>query len=162
MNALHNRIILTGAVALALSLLGCERTAEYDTTSSKPGSTATDQSAAAPSTAPSESSTSAKAVVEDSVITGKVKAALLTDPDVKSTDITVDTKQGVVQLGGVAQSKVQADKAVSVARAIEGVYSVENNISVKGEWSISSKPWSLMKRKGDQPCCNYQLYFCNR
>jgi osmotically-inducible protein OsmY len=136
MNALHNRIILTGAVALALSLLGCERTAEYDTTSSKPGSTATDQSAAAPlaapSTAPSESSTSAKAVVEDSVITGKVKAALLTDPDIKSTDITVDTKQGVVQLGGVAQSKVQADKAVSVARTIEGVNSVENNISVKG------------------------------
>jgi len=132
MNAFHNRMILTGAVALALGLLGCERTAEYDTTSSKPGPTATDRSAAATPNAPRESSAPAKTVVEDSVITGKIKAALLTDPDIKSTEITVDTKQGVVQLGGVAQNQTQAEKAVSVARTIEGVSSVENNISVKG------------------------------
>jgi hyperosmotically inducible protein len=63
--------------------------------------------------------------VEDSWITTKVKADLLVDEQTKGLDINVSTTNGVVTLAGRLDSAVQVDKAVSIARGIKGVKSVD-------------------------------------
>jgi hyperosmotically inducible protein len=63
--------------------------------------------------------------VEDSWITTKVKADLLVDDQTKGLDINVSTTNGVVTLAGRLDSAAQVDKAVSIARAIKGVKSVD-------------------------------------
>jgi hyperosmotically inducible protein len=67
----------------------------------------------------------------DAVITGKVKTTLIADPDVKALRIDVDTKDGVVTLTGTADSAAHSDKATTVARGVEGVKSVDNQLTVK-------------------------------
>lgn len=69
--------------------------------------------------------------VDDTVITAKVKSALLADPSVKGTDIAVVTSKGKVQLSGFVNSQTQIDRAMSVARTVENVDSVVNEMSIK-------------------------------
>lgn len=69
--------------------------------------------------------------VDDGVITTKVKSALLSDPDIKSFDIAVVTRNGEVQLSGFVSNQTQIDHAVELARAVDGVKSVTNQMSVK-------------------------------
>jgi osmotically-inducible protein OsmY len=69
--------------------------------------------------------------VDDTVITAKVKAAFLNEPEVKSADISVDTVTGTVTLTGSVSSEAQSQRAISIARAIEGVKNVENKLTVK-------------------------------
>ena len=71
--------------------------------------------------------------VEDSVITTKVKAAVLNDPSLKSTEINVETYKGVVQLSGFVSSRTDINRAVEVARGVRGVTSVKNVMIVKGQ-----------------------------
>src|SRR5450631_608341 len=63
--------------------------------------------------------------VDDTVITGKVKAAIFNEPTLKSAEINVETFKGIVQLSGFVSSKVAADKAVEVTRTVAGVKSVK-------------------------------------
>ncbi len=69
--------------------------------------------------------------VDDSVITTKVKYALLADPDVKSLNIGVETYKGEVQLSGFVNNADQARKAVEIAKSVQGVRSVKNSLIVK-------------------------------
>ncbi len=64
-------------------------------------------------------------------ISTKVKAALAADPDVKATDVQVETFKGVVQLSGFVDSPEQARRAADMARRVEGVQEVKNAILVK-------------------------------
>jgi osmotically-inducible protein OsmY len=68
---------------------------------------------------------------DDSTITGKVKAAILGDPDLKVLQINVETFKGVVQLSGFVNSPQAVSRAVEVARGVSGVKSVKNNLIVK-------------------------------
>jgi hyperosmotically inducible protein len=69
--------------------------------------------------------------IDDSVITTRIKAALLADPSVKSLDIAVVTRKGEVQLSGFVNSRDQMDQAVKIAQGTEGVMKVGNEMSVK-------------------------------
>jgi len=69
--------------------------------------------------------------VDDSVVTGKVKAAILNEPSLSSAEINVETFKGVVQLSGFVNSKADIDKAMSVARSVKGVVSVKNDMRLK-------------------------------
>lgn len=69
--------------------------------------------------------------IDDSVITTKVKTALLADASIKSLDIMVVTSKGDVQLSGFVNNQGQIDRAVEVARGIEGVSKVGNDMSIK-------------------------------
>jgi len=69
--------------------------------------------------------------IDDTLITGKVKAALVADPDLKATEINVETFKGTVQLSGFVSSTDDIPKAVQLARGIEGVKSVKNDMVVK-------------------------------
>ncbi|AME22609.1 MULTISPECIES: BON domain-containing protein [Burkholderiaceae] len=67
----------------------------------------------------------------DSAITTKVKTALLEDPGLKSLSVSVKTYRSEVLLSGFVDSPSQIQKAVSVARGVEGVQSVKNDLHVK-------------------------------
>ena len=66
--------------------------------------------------------------VDDTVITTKVKAAILNEPTLKSAEINVETFKGVVQLSGFVSSQAAENKAVEVARTVGGVKSVKNDM----------------------------------
>lgn len=69
--------------------------------------------------------------VDDTVITTKVKAAILNDPALKVAEINVETFKGVVQLSGFVSTQAMMDKAVAVTRAVGGVKSVKNDMRIK-------------------------------
>lgn len=69
-------------------------------------------------------------VVEDTVITAKVKSALLADSTVKGLNIEVETQSGTVTLSGSAKSDTERVQAEKLAMTVEGVRSVVNRISV--------------------------------
>lgn len=70
-------------------------------------------------------------VVADSVITTKVKADLFKEPELSSMAIHVETDKGVVMLSGFVDTKADADKAVQLAKSVEGVTDVKSAIKVK-------------------------------
>lgn len=69
--------------------------------------------------------------VDDTVITTKVKAAILKEPTLKSAEINVETFKGVVQLSGFVSSQVAENTAVDVTRNVAGVKSVKNDMRLK-------------------------------
>jgi hyperosmotically inducible protein len=69
--------------------------------------------------------------LDDSMLTGKVKAALIDAKDVSSTNINVETRGGVVQLSGFVSSEAMRDKAGQVAARVNGVKSLDNVLVVK-------------------------------
>lgn len=109
--------ILIGALSLPVAGLAAE-TSPTSPTSPSPAS-------------PDKQRSSAKTVIKDSMITAKIKTAMAKDKQVSALKIKVDTDdKGVVTLSGKAKSQAEADKAVSLARSVEGVVSVQNNIQV--------------------------------
>lgn len=69
--------------------------------------------------------------IDDTLITGRVKAALVADPQLKATEINVETFKGTVQLSGFVSSPEDIPKAVQLTRGISGVKSVKNDIVLK-------------------------------
>lgn len=69
--------------------------------------------------------------LDDSVITTRVKAAILDEPTLKSAEINVETFKGVVQLSGFVSSQASVTKAIEVARGVGGVKSVKNDMRLK-------------------------------
>ncbi len=71
--------------------------------------------------------------VDDSVITAKVKAAVFADSTLKSSEINVETYKGTVQLSGFVSSQADINQAVEVARNVNGVSSVKNDMRIRGQ-----------------------------
>jgi osmotically-inducible protein OsmY len=69
--------------------------------------------------------------IDDSVITAKVKAALIENDLTKATEINVETFKGIVQLSGFVSSQASANKAVELARNVGGVKGVTNDMRLK-------------------------------
>lgn len=69
--------------------------------------------------------------LDDTVITTKVKTAIFNDPDLKVMEITVETFRGEVQLSGFVSSAAEANRAVEVARGVNGVTAVRNDMRIK-------------------------------
>jgi osmotically-inducible protein OsmY len=102
-NIIRKLASLTGVLFVAMAL-GCASTAKHEGTGE---------------------------YVDDTVITTKVKAAVLNEPTLKSSEINVETFKGVVQLSGFLSSQEGINKAVEVARAVPGVKSVKNDMRLK-------------------------------
>ncbi len=73
----------------------------------------------------------AGAFLDDSAITAKIKADILSDPLLKVLEINVTTTNGIVTLSGVVDSKQNIDRAVEIARRVKEVQSVDNSLVVK-------------------------------
>lgn len=67
----------------------------------------------------------------DTVTTSSIKAKLLADDIVPSRKITVETTGGVVLLTGFVENKAQSERAESIAKAVDGVKSVKNDLNIK-------------------------------
>ncbi|MBJ3558055.1 molecular chaperone OsmY [Salmonella enterica subsp. enterica serovar Derby] len=75
--------------------------------------------------------TSVKGYAGDTAITSEVKAKLLADDIVPSRKVKVETTDGVVQLSGTVDSQAQSERAESIAKAIDGVKSVKNDLKTQ-------------------------------
>jgi hyperosmotically inducible protein len=122
MNIQNKSVVLTIMLISALSIVGCGKTEDKGP---EP----------APAPAPEEPKPEAKTTmgtdIDDSTITTKVKAALLADEDVKGLDIKVETRKGEVYLSGFVDSQGQMDRAITVAKGVEGVKNVDNKMTLK-------------------------------
>jgi hypothetical protein len=128
MNAQHRMTLLAATLAgMALFGAGCGN-----------NTTPADRNAANPMTPPATSSMATpdrtatpKATPSDAAITGKVKAAVMAEPGIRSLKIDVDTKDGVVTLNGKIDSQQHKDRAMQIAQNVDGVKSVVNNLTVE-------------------------------
>jgi hyperosmotically inducible protein len=68
---------------------------------------------------------------DDSVVTAKVKAALIKDLELKAFNVDVETYRGRVLLSGFVDDQRQAQRAVQLAAAVRGVARVENALQLK-------------------------------
>lgn len=69
--------------------------------------------------------------IDDSVITTKVKSAFASDQTVDAINIQVTTFKATVQLSGFAKSRQEINRAVELARGVEGVKAVKNSIQLR-------------------------------
>ncbi len=70
-------------------------------------------------------------LLDDSVISNKVRLSILGDSKVKFGQVSVETFKGVVQLSGFVNTKEAANRAVDLARRVKGVKQVNNSLIVK-------------------------------
>ncbi|MDU7648781.1 MAG: molecular chaperone OsmY [Klebsiella michiganensis] len=78
-----------------------------------------------------EKSASLKGYAGDTAVTSEIKAKLLADDIVPSRNVKVETTDGVVHLSGTVESSKQSERAEGIAKAVSGVKSVKNDLSVK-------------------------------
>jgi hyperosmotically inducible protein len=142
----HSKLAIAAAVLTVLFASGCERRtpdaassgttppagSTSDNTSTTPSTSSTATSPAVPASGDTSSNgKSAGTVIDDTVVTTKVKTALLADSDIKGLGINVETSKGVVTLNGAVANQTQIDRAVQVASGVQGVSSVTNNLTIK-------------------------------
>lgn len=106
----ERKLLLVGAALAVLLAAGCSRQDETPVAAAK---------------------TTVGTEIDDTVVTTKVKSALLADADIKSFDLKVETRKGAVQLSGFVDNQAQIDRALAATSGVEGVKSVENGITLK-------------------------------
>jgi hyperosmotically inducible periplasmic protein len=69
--------------------------------------------------------------IDDKELSHRVSSALRNDPEYKFHDVDVNVYRGTVQLSGFVSTSAQKRRADAIAREVQGITGVENNISVK-------------------------------
>jgi osmotically-inducible protein OsmY len=115
------RALLVAAILGSTALAGCAST---DDQQSSQSSTAGRESTAAGRQTAGE-------VVDDGVVTAKVKAKLVDDPVTKAYQINVETFKGTVQLSGSVDSDEARSRATQLAKDVGGVKDVQNSLQVR-------------------------------
>ncbi len=129
---LHPLLSVVLSLALTVGLAGCQKkeqeqaNKQIDQAAGKVG----EKMGEAEKTLGKETQQAGK-YVDDATITAKVKAAILADPMLKVLQIAVTTTNGVVKLNGVVDSQKSLDHSLAVARAVNGVKSVESGLIIK-------------------------------
>lgn len=72
------------------------------------------------------------AYIDDTAITTSVKARFIDNKDVDASAISVETLNGTVLLSGFAKSSTEKSRAEAIARAVDGVKAVKNEIALRG------------------------------
>ena len=68
--------------------------------------------------------------VDDASITAQVKTALLNDQQVNATKIDISTSNGVVTMSGTVRSQPEQERAIQLARRVNGVKDVKANLTI--------------------------------
>ncbi|MGN6318516.1 BON domain-containing protein [Trinickia sp.] len=113
-------LLKIAAVAASLIYVGAAAQAADSSTASS----------TAAASAPSASSESLGQHISDGTVTTKVKAALMTAKDVKSTHIHVKTRRGIVWLTGSVPTSDEKTRAQEVAEGVTGVHEVKNRLKI--------------------------------
>jgi hyperosmotically inducible protein len=132
MNALRSLMATAIAAVMVVGLAACDRPADRDRSSATtPPPTTSRAPATTPTTPPPPTADrSTGQTIDDAGITAKVKTALAAEKDVRAIGINVDTAQGKVTLTGRVASQDEAERALQVARGVEGVKSVDSKLTV--------------------------------
>jgi hyperosmotically inducible protein len=69
--------------------------------------------------------------IDDTTLTARVKSRLGDDPQYKYPDVNVTSFKGSVQLSGFVNTRAQKSRAGELARSVQNVREVVNNITVK-------------------------------
>lgn len=135
--------VIENFTSIAISLLflagltACDKPGPAETAGRKIDQTAGDASKKISETADKvgkkleEQSEKASMTIDDAEITTKVKAAIFTEPGLKTLQISVDTIKGVVTLSGSVDSLPSSDRAKALAGAVAGVKEVINQLEIK-------------------------------
>jgi hyperosmotically inducible periplasmic protein len=83
--------------------------------------------------APREQRRTAGTYVDDKAIAARIKTELARDSETKALQINVESFRGVVQLNGFVENQASIKRAEEIARNIEGVQEVQNNLAVRQE-----------------------------
>ena len=83
-------------------------------------------------------------VIDDAVITNKLKTSYMKDKGVKAHQIDVDTWKGVVSLRGRVESQDQINRAIELAERQPGVREVKSYLAIRGGEAI--EPSATTKR----------------
>ena len=137
----HRGAAVALAVVLAAGLAACDKKPGEPTAGQKLDTAVEKTEAAAneakqkmesaaqdASQAAQNAASNAAAVLDDTAVTTKVKAAFAADPNLSAVLINVDTKDGVVSLSGPVKTPADAEHAAKLAQAVEGVKSVVNDL----------------------------------
>jgi osmotically-inducible protein OsmY len=119
-------IVLIG-IALSLPAAAQKR---YEEQTNRPGDRASDPAMNRPADAP-VSRDEMRQDARNAALTGKVKAALAGDVGLKTLRINVDSAGNVVTLKGAVDSEDTKRRAEQVAKQVEGVASVNNQLTVR-------------------------------
>jgi hyperosmotically inducible protein len=139
MDRMKYAVLITAMAAAAFVTAGCEQSAQGDkvgqrsdqanpSVMGKLGQADTNKSA---QPANADHAGSKASGVDDTMITTKIKAALLAEPGLKSAQINVATKDATVTLSGAVDSDIMRDRAKQIALSTEGVKNVVDNMSPK-------------------------------
>lgn len=71
------------------------------------------------------------AYIDDATITTRIKSRFAKNPDVGATSIKVETLNGTVMLSGFAKDMIEKTTAEEIARAVNGVKAVKNEIAIR-------------------------------
>jgi len=138
-NILIDRVLVVTCLSVVLGLAGCQQEGTAEKAGKKIDSAAekaeqTTEKAEKKIEGAKESVTekaeTAGEYIDDSVITTKVKAAILNDPLLNASHIEVTTDKGVVKLSGTVDSEPNISKAIEVAKSQKNVLSVESSLVV--------------------------------
>ena len=126
------RTLIALAVVAALAA-ACDRPKTGSTAYNNSGNTAapTATTPSNPNPVPGNAGDSNTGAVCDTMSTGKIKAAIASDPGMKDADVSVATSGGNVTLSGTVKSQDQVSLAQGIAQKTEGVQKVETNLTVK-------------------------------
>jgi hyperosmotically inducible protein len=126
----HRAFFIVFLMAFVLGMAGCQQegTAEkagqkVDQTAEKAG-----KQIEGAKEAVVEKAAKVEEYMDDSAITAKIKAQILSDALLKVSQINVTTTNGVVSLSGTVDSQQSIDRALEIARSVKDVKSVENGL----------------------------------
>jgi len=117
-------LLLTTMAAASLAVAACDRPSD------SPTAQRLNAGAAKLADKGAQVANQVATATDDTMITAKVKAAILAEPGLRSSDINVDTKDATVTLSGTVASLDLREKAKQLASTTEGVKSVVDNLSV--------------------------------
>jgi hypothetical protein len=124
---MHLSALAAAALAATMTLAGCDQPSGSDSAATPPPPRTADKLA----TTTEDAVAKMPDATDDAAVTTKVKTALLAEPGLRSLEIHVDTKDGVVTLSGTPDSVTSRNRAKEVALGVAGVKSVVDQMSTK-------------------------------
>jgi hyperosmotically inducible periplasmic protein len=135
MNSLNSRLLsmtAIGAVVASLAMAGCSKSDQNAAKSAAEGTVAqVDQKARQIGEEAKDATRKVGDKLDDSVITASVKTEIAKDAELSALKVNVDTDNGRVALRGVAPSMAAKEHATTLAAAVKGVASVDNQLSIE-------------------------------